>query len=87
MRPPWATLQAQHAVLHTDNRAGLREIDIPTLIVHGAADFSAPVDLTGRRTAELIPGTTYKEYPTAGHGIYVSHHAQLNADVLEFIKR
>ncbi|REK85577.1 alpha/beta hydrolase [Streptomyces inhibens] len=83
---PWATLQAQREVLHTDHRAGLREIGIPTLVVHGAADFSAPVEVTGRRTAELIPGTTYKEYPTAGHGIYASHHAQLNADLLEFIK-
>ncbi|MFI9049517.1 alpha/beta fold hydrolase [Streptomyces sp. NPDC053427] len=83
---PWATLQAQQAALSTDSRAGLREIDIPTLVVHGAADFSAPVDVTGRRTAELIPGTTYKEYPTAGHGIYASHHAQLNADLLAFIE-
>ncbi|ARF56039.1 alpha/beta fold hydrolase [Streptomyces gilvosporeus] len=84
---PWATLQAQQAAVHTDSRAALREIDVPALVVHGAADFSAPVEVTGRRTAELIPGATYKEYPTAGHGIYASHHAQLNADVLEFIKR
>ncbi|MFI0711019.1 alpha/beta fold hydrolase [Streptomyces inhibens] len=83
---PWATFQVQREALHTDHRAGLREIGIPTLVVHGAADFSAPVEVTGRRTAELIPGTTYKEYPTAGHGIYASHHAQLNADLLEFIK-
>ncbi|MFJ9414853.1 alpha/beta fold hydrolase [Streptomyces sp. NPDC101227] len=84
---PWATLKAQQAALSTDHRAGLREIDIPTLIVHGAADFSAPVDVTGRRTAELIPGTTYLEYPTAGHGIYASHHARLNADLLAFIEK
>ncbi|UKY51038.1 alpha/beta fold hydrolase [Streptomyces inhibens] len=83
---PWATFQVQREALHADHRAGLREIGIPTLVVHGAADFSAPVEVTGRRTAELIPGTTYKEYPTAGHGIYASHHAQFNADLLEFIK-
>ncbi|MGD3110602.1 alpha/beta fold hydrolase [Streptomyces sp. YGL11-2] len=82
---PYATLQVQRAIFHTDHRAGLRGIDVPTLIVHGAADFTAPVDVTGRRTAELIPGAVYKEYPTAGHGIYASHHAQLNADLLEFL--
>ncbi|MGG2462212.1 alpha/beta fold hydrolase [Streptomyces sp. RGM 3693] len=83
---PFATQQVQQAVFHTDHRAGLPEIDVPTLVVHGAADFSAPIDVTGRRTAELIPGAVYKEYPDAGHGLYASHHARLNADLLEFIK-
>ncbi|MYT31237.1 MULTISPECIES: alpha/beta hydrolase [unclassified Streptomyces] len=83
---PYATLQVQHAVFHTDHRAGLRGIDIPALVVHGTADFSAPVDGTGRRTAELIPGAVYKEYPDAGHGLYASHHARLNEDLLEFLK-
>ena len=40
----------------------------------------------GRKTTELLPTSTYKEYPTAGHGIYVSHHGEINADILEFIK-
>ncbi|MEU5209794.1 alpha/beta fold hydrolase [Streptomyces sp. NPDC020742] len=83
---PWATLQAQRAALETDHRAGLPEITVPVLVVHGAADFSAPVELTGRRTAAMVPGATYREYPTAGHGLYASHHAELNADLLAFIK-
>ncbi|WP_214409499.1 alpha/beta fold hydrolase [Sphaerisporangium fuscum] len=83
---PWAVLHFQQAIFHADHRAELRGITIPTLVVHGAADFSAPVDVTGRRTAELIPGTVYKEYPTAGHGIFVSHQDELNTDLLEFIK-
>ncbi|GAA0333978.1 alpha/beta hydrolase [Actinoallomurus spadix] len=83
---PWAVLKFQEALFHADHRAGLREITIPTLVIHGAADFSAPVDVTGRRTAEIIPGTVYKEYPTAGHGIFVSHQDELNADLLDFIK-
>ncbi|MCK7623638.1 alpha/beta hydrolase [Streptomyces sp. RS10V-4] len=81
---PYATQAAQREVFHTDHRAGLREIDVPVLVVHGAADFSAPVEVTGRRTAGLVPGAVYKEYPTAGHGLYASHHEQLNADLLEF---
>ncbi|MEU4849272.1 alpha/beta fold hydrolase [Streptomyces gilvosporeus] len=66
---------------------GVHEIGLPTLIVHGAADFSAPVDVTRRHTAELIPDTTYKEYPTAGHGIRAGRHAQLNADRLAFLRQ
>jgi len=56
------------------------------LIVHGTADQSAPIGLTGRRSAKLVPDNIYKEYPTAGHGLYVTHAAQLNADLLDFIK-
>ncbi|WP_235948547.1 alpha/beta fold hydrolase [Nocardia terrae] len=54
--------------------------------MHGDADFSAPIDITGRRTVELVPGATYREYPTAGHGLYATHAEQLNNDLLDFIK-
>ncbi|GAB2954307.1 alpha/beta fold hydrolase [Nonomuraea fastidiosa] len=68
-----------------DLRDTLPKITVPTLVVHGVADFSAPIDVTGRRTAKLIPGCRYVEYPTAGHGVFASHHEQLNADLLAFI--
>ncbi|MGI5170117.1 alpha/beta fold hydrolase [Spirillospora sp. CA-253888] len=83
---PWATLRMQHAAFHTDHRATLPEITVPALVVHGDADFSIPVEVSGRRTAALVPGAVYKEYPAAGHGLFVSHADRLNADVLEFIK-
>jgi non-heme chloroperoxidase len=50
-----------------------------------ADDLAALIDLTGRRTAKLIPGCVYNEYPTAGHGLYVTHAEQLNADLVRFI--
>jgi non-heme chloroperoxidase len=75
------------AMYHADHRAGLATISVPTLVVHGAADTSAPVELTGRRTAELIPNARYVEYPTAGHGLHVTHAAQLNAELFDLVKR
>ncbi|MCX3061146.1 alpha/beta fold hydrolase [Streptomyces beihaiensis] len=81
---PWATLRMQEACFHADSREDLRGIGVPTLTVHGDADFSAPAELTGRRTAELLPGGTYVEYEGAGHGLYVSHADRLNADLLKF---
>ncbi|MFI6520348.1 alpha/beta fold hydrolase [Spirillospora sp. NPDC050679] len=81
----WATLRMQHAAFHTDHRAALAEITVPALVVHGDADFSIPVEVSGRRTAALVPGAVYKEYPAAGHGLFVSHADRLNADVLDFI--
>ena len=82
----WAVLQCQRALFHYDHREALARITVPTLVVHGAADFSAPIDVTGRRTARLIPGAVYKEYPTAGHGLFASHQGQLNDDLLEFLR-
>ncbi|MGF6888782.1 non-heme chloroperoxidase [Nocardia sp. GAS34] len=83
---PWAMLKIQEAIARCDSREALRSFDIDTLIVHGAADFSAPVEVTGRQLAAALPEAVYKEYPTGGHGLYASHADQLNADLLEFIK-
>ncbi|WP_338703360.1 alpha/beta fold hydrolase [Streptomyces sp. Q6] len=82
---PWAGSALFESMFHQDHREPLRKISVPALVVHGTVDSSAPVALTGRRTAALIPGATFKEYPTAGHGMYITHKEQLNTDLLEFI--
>ena len=51
-----AVLDCLRAFQETDFRADLPRIGVPTLIVHGDADRSAPLPLTGRPTAALIPG-------------------------------
>lgn len=84
---PTATVALWRAVSAADHRAGLREIGVPALVVHGGADQSAPVALTGRRTAELVPDAVYEEYPTAGHGLYVTHRDPLNAALLDLLAR
>ena len=69
----------------TDTRTDLQKIQLPTLIIHGDQDASAPIGLTGRKTAELIPGAALSVYPGAGHGLYASDHDALNTDLLAFI--
>ncbi|WP_369395296.1 alpha/beta fold hydrolase [Streptomyces sp. CG1] len=87
LRPaPWVVPRIQRLALVTDHRSALSAITVPILVVHGALDFSAPIDLTGRRTAQRIAGAVLKEYPSAGHALIASHHEQFNTDVLEFIK-
>jgi pimeloyl-ACP methyl ester carboxylesterase len=71
---------------HVDMRDELRKIQVPTLIVHGEKDASAPIDLTGRQTRALIAGATLIVYQDAGHGLYASDHEILNADILAFIR-
>ncbi|MCQ4210581.1 alpha/beta fold hydrolase [Streptomyces longispororuber] len=82
---PWAGAALFESLFHQDHREDLRKISVPALVVHGTVDSSAPVALTGRRTADLIPGATFKEYPTASHGLFITHKEQLNADLLEFV--
>lgn len=84
--PMMAVLRTWHSIFHTDFRADLRGFTVPTLILHGAADQNAIPDLTGRRTAELVPGNIYKEYEGAAHGLFVTHKDRLNADLLAFAK-
>jgi pimeloyl-ACP methyl ester carboxylesterase len=80
-----ASDEIMRSIFTTDFRAELPEITLPTLIIHGDADASAPIDLCGRKVKDLIPGSTYKEYPATGHGIMISHADQLNADILDFL--
>lgn len=69
----------------TDFRAELPSFDVPTLILHGDADTSAPLELTGRKAAAQIPGSRLIAYPGAGHGLFASEHGQLNSDLISFI--
>jgi pimeloyl-ACP methyl ester carboxylesterase len=81
-----ALLDCSHAGVETDFRAELPKINVPTLILHGDADQSAPLPLTGQRTAKLIPGSQLKVYEGAPHGLFVTHMDRLNRDLLAFIK-
>jgi len=75
-----ATLQAMGA----DLQAELRSIHIPTLVVHGDADASAAIDVTGRPTAALLPNSRLEVYPGAPHGLYVTEKDRLNKELLTF---
>ncbi|MER7467928.1 alpha/beta fold hydrolase [Streptomyces sp. NPDC097981] len=64
----------------------LVKIDCPVLVVHGSDDASAPLDLTGRRAAELIPGARLHVYASAGHGLFATHADRLNEDLRAFAR-
>ena len=68
----------------TDLRDALQSVDVPALIVHGDHDLQAPLELCGRKTAQLVPHSTLRVYENAAHGLFVTHADQLNADLLAF---
>src|ERR1700730_1731985 len=79
-------IATKRAVVETDLRADLAQIDRPVLILHGDKDMSAPLEITGRRTAAGIRVAVLKVYSGAPHGLFLTHMAQVNRDLLEFAR-
>ncbi len=79
-----ASIDCHRAMTSTDFRSELTRIRVPSLVIHGDKDVSAPIHLTGQRTAQLIPGCRFKVYEGAPHGLMITHRDRLNADLLAF---
>lgn len=83
-----ASLQAlaacHRALVQTDFRAELADVDVPVLVIAGDQDASAPLALTARATARLLPDARLKVYESAPHGMFITHQAEVNRDLLEF---
>jgi pimeloyl-ACP methyl ester carboxylesterase len=78
-------IETNRQITSTDFRNELRGITVPTLIIHGDKDVSAPIDTSGRPTAALIPKAQLRVYEGAPHGLFLTHKDRLNADLLRFI--
>lgn len=68
----------------TDFRPDLRAVRTPTLILHGDIDKSAVLELTGRPTHELLPGSRLVVYENAGHGLPYTHTDRMLQDIVAF---
>lgn len=83
--PLWVAVECNRRMTSTDFRQELPRISVPTLIIQGDKDASAPIALTGKPTAELIPNAQFRIYEGAPHGLFLTHKDRLNADLLGFI--
>ncbi|MDN0197932.1 alpha/beta hydrolase [Streptomyces sp. S.PNR 29] len=79
-----ATVEVTRTLFTQDLRQDVRGVDVPTLIVHGDADMSAPLQLCAQRTASLIPHSRMVVYEGAAHGLFATHADRLNTDLLQF---
>ena len=82
---PIATLECAKAFSSTDFRNDVGKINVPTLIIHGDADKTVPIEPTGEVSAKVIAGAKYIVYEGAPHGLWFTHKDKLNEDLLEFI--
>jgi len=82
---PHATLQCLKSFSSTDFREDLGKINVPALIIHGDNDKNVPIEISGRKTSNLIPGAIYKIYAGEPHGLFYTQKDSLNHHLLEFI--
>jgi pimeloyl-ACP methyl ester carboxylesterase len=80
-----ATVECAKAFAATDFRPDMTAFTIPTLVIHGTADETVPIDSAGRVAARLIPHARLLEYDGAPHGLHATAKDRLNQDLLRFI--
>jgi non-heme chloroperoxidase len=83
---PYAVRACMLAHWQTDFRPDMHAFSMPTLIIHGDSDRSAPLELFGRRTARLIVGSQLTVYEGAPHGLFLTHKERLKRDLLAFMQ-
>ena len=84
---PRATIQTALSWMHTDFRSELKNVTVPTLIVHGDADVTVPIETSAKQAAEGIKYSTYEVIKGAPHGLNVTHPDELNKILISFLKK
>jgi pimeloyl-ACP methyl ester carboxylesterase len=84
---PKALFDLNHAITETDLRADVGRVRLPTLIIHGSEDKSAPVALTSRVLARIVAQSELRIYDGAPHCLLVTHQSLLNADLDAWVRQ
>jgi non-heme chloroperoxidase len=74
------------AFSETDFTEDLKNIDVPTLVMHGDDDQIVPYADSAPLSVKLLPKGTLKTYPGLPHGLCTTHPDIVNADLLAFIR-
>jgi pimeloyl-ACP methyl ester carboxylesterase len=83
---PRATIQTALAWMHTDFRPELKNVDVPTLIVHGDADATVPIETSAEQASKGIANSTFEVITGAPHGLNITHAKELNEILISFLK-
>jgi non-heme chloroperoxidase len=83
---PWATWACPPGWLD-DFGADIKQIDIPTLILHGTADRILPIGGQGRRLHAALPDARYVEIEGGPHVMCVTHATEVNGELLAFLRQ
>jgi non-heme chloroperoxidase len=75
------------AFSETDCTEDLKQIDVPTLILHGDDDQIVPIADSALLSAKLVKGSVLKVIPGAPHGMCSTVKDQINTELLTFFQR
>ncbi len=79
------TLASAKAFAATDFRPDLASFKVPTLVIHGTADKTVPIDATAREVAKAVPQAQLIEYDGEPHGVFATQTDRLTSDLLAFL--
>jgi len=74
------------AFSETDFTDDLKNIDVPTLVLHGEDDQIVPIADSAHLSIKLLKKGTLKTYPGLPHGLCTTNADVINTDLLAFIK-
>ena len=74
------------AFSETDFTRDLREISIPTLVLHGDDDQIVPIDDAGKKSVKLLKEGTLRVISGGQHGMATVMADRINKELLDFIQ-
>ena len=74
------------AFSETDFNDDLKQVEVPTLVMHGDDDQIVPIADSAELSAKLLKNATLKVYKGYPHGMCTTHAAVINKDLLAFIR-
>ena len=80
-------LETHRTLTRADLRPDLAMLSLPVTVIHGTNDASAPIEATGRLTADMVAGATLVEIEGAGHGLYHGHTDRYNEELIAALRR
>jgi pimeloyl-ACP methyl ester carboxylesterase len=83
---PKGVIECMRSISHGSFEAELRAVTVPTLVLHGDKDQVNPLERTGKKVAELIPGARLEVYEEGAHGLPITHRDRLARDILAFAR-
>jgi non-heme chloroperoxidase len=73
------------AFSETDFTQDLKDIAVPTLVLHGDDDQIVPIANSALLSAKLLKNSMLKVLPHLPHGMCTTHADIINAELLSFI--
>ena len=74
------------AFSETDQTDDLKNINVPTLVLHGDDDQIVPIGISGQLSVKVLKNGRLKVYEGYPHGMLTTHADVINPDLLSFIR-